>query len=315
MKTLFTHFIFTLIGAMLACSQATASSEMHKVASFAELHKIVKGLGRENQKHTLLVMDDDDTLTMMSCPDHTQPETCQYLGGPAWYAWQNSLIGTGSPYRVAVDSHDLLEISALLLSMNKMLYTEYDVPEKLRELTESGVRLLVETARGSSNLSATVSQFENLPVKSGSNSESFLDLIRENALVGKESRQSSIASPFHMCVEKLTRPISYQQGVMYVAGQDKGVSLKCFLERTESSSIKYIVFIDDTLENVKNVYRAFKGNRHIDVKALHYTALQDHKAALTEGDMAATYQGNAHNRWNSIKNVMELELQKPAFPR
>ncbi|MCW8875833.1 MAG: DUF2608 domain-containing protein [Kangiellaceae bacterium] len=308
-----------LLNVTIINDNVEAKANLSKVKSFKELHKIVNQLGSEQLAHTLVVMDDDDTLTMMSCPHQKKEKTCQYLGGPAWYSWQQDLLNSQSKYKVADNSQELLDIAALLLAMNNMVYTEKRIPHILGQLTQSGVKLLVLTARGSSNLSATTSQFSKLAVKelsvkqSTTTDESFLDLINSNALKGKKSQIASIASPFQPADCNASRPLSYQQGVMYVAGQNKGEMLQCLLARTDSGKIKNIVFIDDTLANVKDVYQAFKDKQHYQVTALHYTALQKHKAALTEGDKANTLQQNAQNRWRAIKSTLQSELLKPAF--
>ena len=90
--------------------------------------------------------------------------------------------------------------------------------------------------------------------------------------------------------------------------------LKCLLDSTNSSKIKNIVFIDDTLKNVEDVYASFEDSNKYKVKALHYTALQDHKAALTLGKNANIYQENANNRWLAIKSAFKQQLQEPAIP-
>ena len=325
-------FLNLFLNLLLINSSAEAKAHLSEVKSFKELHKIVNQLGSKQQAHTLVVMDDDDTLTMMSCPHQKKEQTCQYLGGPAWYSWQQNLLNSQSKYKVAENSQELLDIAALLLAMNNMVYTERKIPHILDRLTQSGVKLLVLTARGSSNLSATASQFSKLSAKlsdkaklsnkvklsdkagsSDKSDESFLNLINSNALKGKKSQIASIASPFQPADCNASRPLSYQQGVMYAAGQNKGEMLQCLLARTDSAKIKNIVFIDDTLANVKDVYQAFKDKEYYQVTALHYTALQKHKAALTEGDKAETYQKNAQSRWLAIKSTLKNELQKPAF--
>lgn len=295
---------------------SSADSEIQEIASFKALHKIALDLGKENLSKTLLVMDDDDTLTMMSCPDQSKINRCQYLGGPAWYSWQNSLLGTQSKYRVANTMDELLEISTLLFAMNDMPYTEQDVPQVINELSKLGVRLLVETARGSDTASATSRQFTKLSVKDPKY-KNFMSLIQKNALPATKSSIPSIASPYiPRCKQAGSKPrlISYQQGVMYVAGQNKGKMLQCLLKRTESSSIKNIIFIDDTLENVIDIAEAFESSK-FNVTALHYTALTGHKNALTTGPLAETFQNNAKYRWEIIKGVLSLSLQKPALAK
>jgi len=305
--------IFLSIIVLFFINGASADSKITSVDSFREFSKIVNSLGSKNLPHTLVVMDDDDTLTMMSCPVQDDIDKCQYLGGPAWFSWQDELLDTNSSYKVANSFNDLLNISTLLFSMNDMVYTEKEIPNILQDFTQSGVKLLVLTARGTDTMSATSSQFLNLevPLKDSQNS-SFLELISNNALKGNKSDISSIASPFIPKSYKVTRPVSYQQGIMFVSGQNKGEMLKSFLSKTQSSNIKNIFFIDDTMKNVQDVNDVFSKSSVYNVNAIHYVALEKHKLELTQGVNASKYQNRANERWNSIKAVMTKELQIPA---
>ncbi len=315
MKTVFIAIAAIFFNAIFLSVNVYADAEMLPAKSFHEMKQVVNQLGSANNKNTLLVMDDDDTLTMMRCPDQNNLASCQYLGGPAWFSWQQTLLDDGikSDFEVAKDFDDLLDIAALLLAINYMDYTEQDVPKVLQSLTDSGVKLLVLTARGSSNLSATVNQFSHRKVKTKDSSQSFTDFIEQNALKGNKSGEPGIASPYLACGDS-KKPVSYQLGVMYVTGQNKGEMLKCLLESTDSTSIKNIVFIDDTLKNVEDVYASFESSKKYNVKALHYIALEDHKNALTMGKDAKTFQNNANKRWLAIKHVLKAQLQTPALP-
>ncbi|NQZ57295.1 MAG: DUF2608 domain-containing protein [Lentisphaeraceae bacterium] len=275
-----------------------------KVQDFNQLTKIIAGL--KHPSKTLLVMDDDDTLTMIG---GLAADKKQYLGGPAWFSWQQSLLKTKSTYRVAKSFPELLNISKLLLAVNHMNYSSSQVPGTLAFLTDSGVHLLVETARAPVNSSATVSQFSNLAVK-GNNSKNLLSLVSNNALVGKHSKMPSLPGPYK--VKDQTKTVIYQQGVLYCTGQNKGILLKNLLEATESSDIENIVFIDDTLVNVQNVYKEFKKSSY-SITALHYTALSAHKQALTIGPKAQHYQRKSRDSWNALKRVLEKKMVNPAL--
>ncbi|NQY37258.1 MAG: DUF2608 domain-containing protein [Alteromonadaceae bacterium] len=305
--------IINTISAILCIpAQAFVPEPIITISKFSKLYSIINAFG--DPKSTLLVMDDDDTLTMMGC---YTAHNCQYLGGPAWYAWQTELLTQNSPYRVAKNSEDLLKISTLLFSINYMNYTQTDIPSTLEKLTKKGVKLLVETARGPSNLSATVNQFTHLSTIKKSIYTNFLDLINKNSLIAKKSAITSIACPFLPCGKNAPNhvySVSYQQGVMYAAGQNKGMILKCLLKSTLSSSIKNIVFIDDTLTNVQDVHKTFKNSNTYAIKAIHYTALDDHKKALTRGSKAKINQELAQFRWNTIKDILNIMLLESAIP-
>ena len=310
-------FILSAVFALLALfSQAgQASSITHDVKSFTEMQQYVDKIA--DPKHTLVVMDDDDTLTMMSCPDSKQLDTCQYLGGPAWFSWQQSQIKNMAQPRVADSFSGLLTASSMLFSINYMPYTATDVPTVLNKLTTSGVRLLVETARGNDNVSATERQFSRLDNKSYNKQyPNLLSLVSENSL--RFEKGPGKVSPYPPCGDQHMQPISYQLGAMYLSGQNKGKILKCMLDDYnhdhKADAVTHVVFIDDTDANVVDVHKAFENDKLYDVYALHYTALKEHKKALTEGKMAAAYQANAMKRWKAIREAMQENLQNPVLP-
>jgi len=308
------HWMRRLIVSVLVCgvtAHAMAESSLPTADSFAVLQQKVAELSPEAIEQTLIVMDDDDTLMMMPCPDRKAFEGCQYLGGPAWYSWQTGLFTKNSAFKVASNRDQLIEISALLLSVTNVDYTEKELPDLLQQLTGAGAKLLVLTDRGPNNVSATARQFKYHTLSGGKYAH-FLDLIQQNALLGRDSAKTNIASPFYCAAG--SRPVSYQQGVMYGAGQNKGDMLYCLLEQTQSETIKHIFFIDDILQNVIDVHQAFAADNPYQMTAMHYTRLQDHKAALTEGPRAAQLQKNAHQRWQAIKNILERNLLAPVVP-
>lgn len=308
MKTVSSVLLILLL-AFSTGSAATAGATRGELKSFSELTGLVKDW---DLSKTLIVLDDDDTVSMMACPSR---DKCQYLGGPAWFSWQNSLLGTQSPYRVANTFPDLLVISGLLLAVNDMPFTEPSLPVALDTLAQGGARIMVETARGAGNVSATEAQFIKLEIAGADNLLAFLN---RHAPTFGHYGLASLASPFMPCSIPGAQPITYRQGVMYLAGQHKGPMLACLLSRYAAepgtSPITHILFADDTLENVTSVYDTFKTSDTYTVTALHYTALQAHKAALTEGDMAKTYQDQAYLRWHSLRATMELGLLDPALP-
>ncbi len=311
----------TLSAIFTLCCAAIVNADAYKgeVKSFLELEKVVNEINMSTS--TLIVMDDDDTLSMMECDKSKGDEFCQYIGGPAWYAWQDKLLqdylehDKDSEYRVANTEKELLDIAALLLAMNNMPYTDKNIPAVLSRLSSKGVRLMVETARGNSNVESTISQFENLSTPKGN----FMSLIQDNSLLFGPNNSPSLASPFLACNIPGSRAITYQQGVMYLSGQNKGIMLKCMMTQYENDSVSTgegflvsdIVFIDDTLENVLDVYEAFKNDKKYRVHALHYSAFDKHKAELTKGPKKEIYQKNANDRWINIKNAMRSNFLQP----
>ena len=304
-----------------------AEALQKEISSFSDLPTFVKKIG--NPAATLIVMDDDDTLTKMKCDISKSIKSCQYLGGPAWYSWQSVLLQnhlkeiSHSPYRVADTQDQLINIASLLLAINNMDYAEKAIPTVLGKMTDKGVRLMVETARGNNDVSATQSQFSKLKV----GSSLFSNFIESNALRFGQAQIPSLASPFPGCKgtndAKFRDDITYQQGVVYVSGQNKGKLLKCILNEYNKDvansglgiPIKHIIFMDDTLANVVDVHKAFKNEEKYHVYALHYTALREHKSALTQGKHKVKLQKNANARWVAIKSALETNLLEPNLPK
>ncbi|KZM44384.1 hypothetical protein OA92_06905 [Marinomonas sp. SBI22] len=303
-------FIYLVFAMVSVCfSQLVSAESSHgAIASFNDLIKLSEEI--DKPYNTLLVMDDDDTISMMPCPDNTDPADCQYLGGPAWFSWQQDQIKKNLYPRVADKFEDLLVASTLLFNLNTMVYSQQEVPKVLKKLTKSGVRLLVETARGNTDISATEQQFARLPI---SKNKTFATHLSQNSLLFDD--KSSKASPYIPCDISTMNTISYRNGAMYLSGQDKGINLKCLLDefnqQQSATKLTQIIFIDDTLANVISVYKAFKNSPNYQVKALHFTALEKHKAALRKGKYANQHQQNATDKWNIIKDVLQSELKKP----
>jgi hypothetical protein len=288
--------------------QALAQSKHGEISSFKALVTLVKEI--DQAYNTLIVMDDDDTISMMECPDYTVPEQCQYLGGPAWFSWQSTQISKHLTPRVANTFDELLVTATLLFNLNSMVYSQPEVPAVLKELTHTGVRLLVETARGNSDISATEQQFSRLPLDKTS---SFATHLSQNSLLF--NHLSSKASPYTPCDISTMKSISYRNGTLYLQGQDKGINLICLLDefnqQQSATKLTHIIFIDDTLKNVISVHNAFKDSPHYQVNALHFNALDKHKTALTKGKYARQHQQNAMDKWEMIKSVLEVELNNP----
>ena len=311
-----------------------ADVEMSNLDSFHELPKkmaALKALGWLPEQ-TLIAMDGDDTLTRMPCPvgEEKSPRNCQYVGGPAWFTWQSDLLPSQGQapssackkYCVAETFSGLLDISAYLFAASRMEYAEAGQAKPLEVLALEGVRLMGLTARGDTNISATEMQFSYLPLTL-TPTLSLFDLINKNAPYFHASPFSgevaSIASPFLTCAGKVSpRPETYRNGTFYASGQNKGVALKCFLKAYSRSPqgsqkpIKNIIFIDDSLQNIKDVNNAFEATGTYNVRAYHFTYLQAHKALLTQKASGKPYREMAKKRWDQLNSTLERALLEPS---
>lgn len=307
-------FLLILLMTQGLSQTAFATSTRGSVESFLQMLVFAENAG--NPSNTVIVMDDDDTLTQMRCQDQENIRTCQYLGGPAWFAWQQGQVESKKNPRVADDFADLLAVSDLLLSVNDMDYTDPKIPDVLFAASSRGMRLLVETARGLGNVSATERQFGNLSTRIPGY-PTLLSLIEARSLEFAPD-MASRAGLFAPCPQGTYNDIAYQRGMMYLSGQNKGAILKCMLDAFNAlpnvTPIENVVFIDDTAQNVVDVAVAFQSDSKYDVTALHYTRLQAHKHAFTEGKRASRYQAASMRQWRILRDALSRQLQDPALP-
>ena len=117
-----------IIFSVLTTTAVFANSTLTSVQHFSDVARLIKKAPHPH--HTLLVLDDDDTLTMMPCPTKTQ---CQYLGGPAWFNWQSALPAN-DPDRIWKTPSQLWAINNLIFSMSKMPLDDAAIPTVLKEL-------------------------------------------------------------------------------------------------------------------------------------------------------------------------------------
>lgn len=283
-------FLVCLTSAIIALptyAESTLLTEKH----FSVVKQMITN--DKQPKHTLLVLDDDDTLTMLPCSSKSD---CQYIGGPAWYQWQANLKPT-NPDRVSTTTNGLLSVNTLVLDMSRSVLVEKDILDTLKLAKKRGVRILVATARGYNMLAATEKQL----------SENHLLSIISSDTITALNGKTSLPGPY--LPKDAKYPIQYQNGILYLSGQNKGAMLKAFLNKTDKiNDIKHVIFVDDTLKNDQQMAAEFKNDPNIQVDSIHYTYLKDHKLAFLKGNRAAQLQSTANKRWHTIKSSLNEAL-------
>lgn len=289
------YHCITLFAAGLALtSTAFANSKIITSHSFQTVKTLLKNT--KHPKNTLLALDDDDTLTMMPCPNDNK---CQYLGGPAWFSWQTSLP-KNSPDKVANSFSELLGVNRILFSLSEMPLVQKDIPTVLEYAQDHGVKILAATARGYQMAQATMRQFQE---------DRILKFFKDNAIITPKGGNGFVST---YLPERGSRKILYQNGMLYLAGQNKGLMLKDFLKKTNMThKITHIIFVDDTLKNDQQVAAAYQHDQHVTVTCIYYTHLKTHKLAFTKGLKAKELQEKATKRWHHI--AMALKDNLPGF--
>lgn len=261
--------------------------------------------------HLLVVLDDDDTLTMEPCYPYSvgtkAASQCQYLGGPAWFSWQAGLSKNDSN-RIWKTFPQLLAINDLIFTMSKMPLDDPSIVATLKTVHQIGAHVVIASARGYSMMNPTENQFQR---------DGILHLIEESAI---KTPTDHIGFPgFYMPTpwnNKPVRRIAYEHGILYLAGQNKGIMLQQFLKKThQTNHINKIIFVDDTYQNVKDVAAAYQldpkaSTQKINVISIHYTRLANHKAAFLK---SKTLQGIANTQWKNIKTALRNNLPGSNF--
>lgn len=310
MKTI--RILSLLFTAFLISTHAFAESKIYSEDSFAQIQKIIQqDQPHHPGHHLLLVLDDDDTLTMVPCYPYSvgfnEIGRCGYLGGPAWFSWQAGLPAK-DPQRVWKTFSQLLSINNMILNMTKMPLDDPSIPAALATAHQQGDSILVASARGYSMLGATENQFQQ---------DGILNTIEQNAIKTPTGHISFPGYYFPTAWGKHTNPrrIAYIDGVLYLSGQNKGVMLQQFLAKThQAKKFTRIVFVDDTMKNVKDVATAYANNPgntanpQVRVISIHFTRLNTHKAALTQSLHAKQFQVAATNEWKNLETVMKKNL-------
>jgi hypothetical protein len=215
----------------------------------------------------LIVLDIDNTLLAME----------QELGSDQWYHWQKELESEDPCNAQRVGN--TLAVQGALYFASAMRPTQHNAPELVKQLQQSGLKVIVVTSRGS---------------------DFRLQTFRELRRNGYSFYASAIGPPGGypdtFAVEGASRPALYEDGVYMVAGQDKGKMLKALLEKTGTPDPVVIVMADDKKGNLRSVMKAFQGG-DTWVHAWYYTG-EIRNAGEFDPDMAT-------DQWLQIRSALE----------
>ncbi len=272
------------------------------IKSLNEIERHAASLAaRYGAARTLVVFDIDDTLLVMK----------QDLGSGGWYRWQKSLKNKEpkSEYDVRTKDHSLLDVQFLLYRLSDMKTTEMIAPLLVSALQRRGHPVMALTARTPVIRSATLRELNDFEIHFHSAPHCGPPLcFRRGVIDGSqvawagEQAKSTFPNIEGWLTERAAkiRPISYGDGVMMVAGQDKGVMLQLMLASSDLSRYRAIVFVDDGLENVEDMARAF-GHPNLEVVILHYTGATEFADNLSD-DHAR--KNEAKDDWETVQRVV-----------
>jgi Protein of unknown function (DUF2608) len=262
---------------VFACAAAASATGYRTTSDFKDVASTIEQSADQfGPDHLLLVLDIDNTLLAMDRP----------LGSEQWFDWQTYLLQNEpeSPQLVAQSFQGILEAQGRLYQLGTMHPTQQDLPAIIRRIQRRGIATVVLTSRGDEFRAATERELVRngfmfgesaLPV-SASVSSTYLpyDLANPEAvgLTTVDLESTANGTP---------RPVSYANGIMMVAGQNKGIMLTTLLHRAKRN-IQAVVFVDNRAEQVASML-AYLSQHGIDTTTILYERVENEVKAFDYG--------------------------------
>lgn len=252
------------------------ASKIEIAQSVLEVKTIADGLAQTyGAGNVLVVFDIDDTLLANTAD----------LGSTAWWNWQGSLDQSNAN-KIPFDG--LLAANGVMYAVSDMKPAEGQTTiDVFKHLTSGGFPVYGLTARGPDNRDATMRELHDqgldfitapecgapLCVKRGQlNGDTLIaPLARKRFSFAEGAKTHDLGAG----TIKLSshRNASVSNGVMMVAGQNKGIMLHLLVDSfPKESRPKAIIFVDDSAKNVANLKAASPAFSET-LRIIHYQAL------------------------------------------
>ena len=278
MKHVLTIILFScLLSSCASAPQANpAAVKVQATDNFADVDLLVaQKIQQYSNKQVLVVVDIDNTLLT----------TAGDLGGDIWYQWQRGELDIKPTAQQTVSC--LFEDNiALLYELAPMVVTETGVPTYVRDWQQQGLTVFALTSRSPKVRAATE---------------------RELARAGIDFSQSALSAqgkPVPLLREKLSREMSYMQGVMMTSGMNKGEMLGYLLDNTQRQ-FDAIIFVDDSEKNVHNLYNYFTAKSNLDMTIFHYTRIENHRKAAHGGVLTQNQAEKMAEQWQQLSATLQ----------
>ena len=230
----------------------------------------------------LVIFDIDNTLLTMP----------QALGGDAWYNYHADLVKKGEdPDFATMD--ELFEAQEVLFGIGSMISTQTDIQALFDQIEADDTDIFLLSARGPTLYDATRKQLSRNGISlNPPTSCSFLICDLDGEFSGRDVSQL-LARMELLEPGARARPIVMRDGVMLVAGQDKGKMLQLLLAALGVNRYEHVVFIDD---NARNTAAVAASDLPMGLSVFHYTRFEE--------AVSARQLAHSHAQWQSIRNVV-----------
>lgn len=270
-KTILTNVLWLTLLGQISFAEIYEIDDLTQAKDIAEQAASAYGM-----RNVLVVFDIDNTILANKVS----------IGSDQWFEWQAHLIKTGDlSNAIATTTGELYRKGALLYSISPMRQTQQNASEILHAINDQGFWTMALTARSPANRDATLRElatnaFEfstNAPIAHPARPGHYMPLHpqypQQSGLSHEEVQQFKLNSP---------RKVSYEQGVMMVAGQHKGAMLRTVLYASTLNP-KAVVFVDDKVKNLTHVEEALTP-LGIEVHALRYSGEDSNVEAFHASD-------------------------------
>ena len=219
------------------------------------------------QGRILLVLDIDNTLLTMP----------QYLGGDRWFNHHVSRIAAGTDPDFA-DVSQLITAQTALFALASMEATEAGIPALLSEAEAAGIDVFLLSARGPDLYDATRRELDRNGIRFDARPACAFFLCTGNGVYGDAEIRAALAAIGETPSAAPYRNILIRDGVMLVAGQDKGVMLKLLMGAIGGRRYAGAVVADDGQANIDAL--AASGNP-VPLTLFHYRRID---TAVTDAE-------------------------------
>lgn len=234
----------------------------------------------------LLIFDIDNTLLTMP----------QFLGSDQWFNYHAGQITAGKDPDFAAFS-DLIAVQTTLFSLGSMRTTQPEVGSLIEKANSAGVDVYLLSARGPELYSVTKREL-------GRNSIAFQAPVACSFVIcslggsyGDNEIRHAITATGGTAQASTYREIVMRDGVMMVAGQDKGTMLRVLLAALLPKAYDRIIFVDDTQKNIDSVAAA---QVSVPISLYHYTRIQT-TPARSEIDASG-------RQWKALRRTICISL-------
>jgi len=292
-----------LIALLLCGPPAARASELQGTKDFADAAAAVdRYIDKFGAEHVLLALDIDNTVMSMDGD----------LGSDHWFEWQNYLLVNepDSPYLVAKNFDGLLEAQAILYNRRHMHPTQDNEPDLIARLQKRGIATILLTSRGPDFRGPTERELKRCGYDIAATALSVSGVPKGKYLAYDPAHpEKSGLTREEITKYKLAQPkeVTYANGIFMTAGQHKGIMLLTLLKKAERD-IKAIVYVDDNVKHVGNVFSAAVA-RDIEISSFHFQHEDVVVQRFAYGDKTAV-----DDAWQAIKRgAAKVSVAKPAM--